>query len=435
VETLARAVHAAHARGIVHRDLKPSNVMLTADGTPKIADFGLVKRLDDESGHTHTGEVLGTPSYMAPEQAEGKKNEIGPRTDIYALGAILYEMLAGKPPFEGASPLDAMRQVVTREPVHPSRFVPATPRDLEAICLKCLEKAPGHRYATALTLADDLRRFLDGQPVTARHLGPMGRFAKAIRRHPQAAALAVLLFILALVPVYLFADNYFTQRQIQRNNEEAERQRKLRAVELAPLVREILHRNCYECHGHDPKKVEKNLNILNYDHLLEKKRHVVVPGAPDDSLLIQRIDDGSMPPAELELRLPRVSEEERATLRDWILGGAPPLPRDDSGQAGLTTAPRSELAAQAKKIFHEHCYKCHEHRKAEGGIRIMHHRLLVTQRKVVIPGQPEQSKLYKRLITDDDEERMPPDFPLQPEEIEVVRRWIAEGALPFPKTD
>src|SRR5204863_9183221 len=114
---------AAHERGIVHRDLKPSNIMLGADGTPKIADFGLAKRLDDDSGHTHTGEILGTPSYMAPEQAEGKKDEIGPRTDVYALGAILYELLAGKPPFIGSSPLDSLRLVVAQEPTAPSHLV------------------------------------------------------------------------------------------------------------------------------------------------------------------------------------------------------------------------------------------------------------------------------------------------------------------------
>ena len=121
--------------------------MLTANGTPKIADFGLAKRLDDDSGHTHTGEVLGTPSYMAPEQAEGKKDQIGPATDVYALGAILYEMLAGKPPFQGSTPLDSLRLVVAQEPTPPSRIVASVPRDLEAICLKCLEKAPDHRYA------------------------------------------------------------------------------------------------------------------------------------------------------------------------------------------------------------------------------------------------------------------------------------------------
>jgi mono/diheme cytochrome c family protein len=424
IETLARAIHAAHERGIVHRDLKPSNVMLMADGTPKIADFGLAKRLDEDSGHTHTGEIMGTPSYMAPEQAEGKKYQIGPATDVYALGAILYELLAAKPPFQGSGPLDSLRQVVASEPVAPSRVAPSVPRDLEAICLKCLEKAPNQRYASALALADDLQRFLLGQPVTARRIGPLNRVAKAIRRHPQATALAGLLVLFASVPVYLLVMHVQSERQIR-----------IKAEQQAPLVREILKRNCYECHGHDPKKIEKNLNILNHQQLLDSARRIVVPGLPEESRLIQRIDDGSMPPAELELLLPRVTEKELAILREWILGGAPALPTSDLDHPALSAVPYSELAAQTKAIFHAHCYRCHKHSEAKGGIRIMHHRNLLTQRKVVIPGKPEQSELYKRLITDDEEDRMPPDdAPLSPQEIDTIRRWISEGALPFPKT-
>src|SRR5262249_33848248 len=146
VHTLALAVHAAHDRRIVHRDLKPSNVMLTADGVPKIADFGLVKLLGVESGHTETGDVLGTPSYMAPEQALGKKEQIGPPTDVYALGAILYELLTGQPPFRGTSALDSLRQVTTQEPVPPSRLAPATPPRLGAACPHALGTTPPPRH-------------------------------------------------------------------------------------------------------------------------------------------------------------------------------------------------------------------------------------------------------------------------------------------------
>jgi serine/threonine protein kinase len=428
VETLARAVHAAHERGIVHRDLKPSNIMLTADGNPKIADFGLAKRLDDDSGHTHTGEVLGTPSYMSPEQAEGKKDQIGPATDVYALGAILYELLAGKPPFQGTSPLDSLRQVVAHEPPAPSRFAPSLPRDLEAICLKCLEKAPDHRYPSALDLADDLRCFLAGQPVTARHISPLQRGWKWVRRHPQGVALVSLLVLIAMVPVYLLAENYRAQRQIR-----------LKAEQQAPLVREILHRNCHQCHGADPKNTEKNLDILNHQQLLDSARRIVVPGSPDHSRLMQRIVDGSMPPEEEELRLPRLTEQELEILRDWILGGAPPLPAADPDN--LPPPPYSESAAKVKTIFATHCYDCHRYSAAKGGIKILHHRLLVNVRKVVVPGQPEESELFKLVrLPDTDKHCMPPkDYEgvpldrLPPQDVETIRQWISEGALPFPK--
>jgi serine/threonine protein kinase len=159
VETLARAIHAAHLKGVIHRDLKPANVLLTENGTLKVTDFGLAKRLG-EMGQTATGAVLGTPSYMAPEQAGGRAGEIGPATDVYALGAILYECLTGRPPFKGATPLDTIMQVVANEPVPPSLLQPAVSRELERICLKCLQKKPAQRYGSAETLADDLRRFL-----------------------------------------------------------------------------------------------------------------------------------------------------------------------------------------------------------------------------------------------------------------------------------
>jgi hypothetical protein len=188
IETLARAVHYAHQRGIVHRDLKPGNVLLAevrgqAPGAsqPKITDFGLAKRLD-EAGQTQTGAVLGTPSYMAPEQALGRSQEIGPATDIYALGTILYEMLTGRPPFVGVNPLEIVMQVSTKEPAAPRVLAPQLDRDLETICLKCLEKEPARRYASALDLAEDIQRYRNGEPIHARSVTLVDRMARVLTR-------------------------------------------------------------------------------------------------------------------------------------------------------------------------------------------------------------------------------------------------------------
>ncbi len=167
-ETLARAVHAAHLQKVIHRDLKPANVLLTADGTPKISDFGLAKKMDADEGLSQTGQVMGTPTYMPPEQAAGRTHEVGPAADVYALGAMLYELLTGRPPFKGPTTLDTLQQVIADEPAPLRRLQSRIPADLETVCLKCLRKQPARRYPTALELAEDLRRFLAGEPVRAR---------------------------------------------------------------------------------------------------------------------------------------------------------------------------------------------------------------------------------------------------------------------------
>jgi WD40 repeat protein/serine/threonine protein kinase len=272
VETVAHAIHAAHEQGIVHRDLKPANILLAARGRqqptdsgsgnkdqkptgndyetlpaggtpapviPKITDFGVAKRLDAHSMRTATGAVLGTPNYMAPEQAWGsdRKRPVGPPADVYALGAILYEMLTGRPPFLGETPLDTLQQVVTQEPVAPTRLQPKIPRDLETICLKCLQKEPVRRYASAAELGADLRRFLEDKPVLAQPAGAMTRLRRWYRRNPAVAALlAVLVLVLVsatavstyfAVEAFRAANNHLAEKH--RADKEAEDARKFAA--------------------------------------------------------------------------------------------------------------------------------------------------------------------------------------------------------------
>jgi tRNA A-37 threonylcarbamoyl transferase component Bud32 len=184
---VARAVAYLHAEGLIHRDLKPSNVLLDGAGRPYLTDFGLARFLERESSLTPSGAIVGTPSYMAPEQAAGGK-EVGPRSDVYGLGAILYELLTGRPPFREATPLDTLVQVLEGEPTLPRRLNPRLPRELELICLKCLDKAPERRYPSASALADDLQRFLQGEAVEARPRGPWQRLVRWARREPALAS-------------------------------------------------------------------------------------------------------------------------------------------------------------------------------------------------------------------------------------------------------
>ncbi len=238
IETIARAVHAAHQCGVIHRDLKPANILLTATpvgddsdgavradsavGIPKVMDFGLAKILGSDDGLTRTGQTMGTPSYMAPEQATGDAS-VGVAADVYALGAILYELLSGRPPFRAASPWETMMQVVHEAPQPPSKWRPGLARDLEVVCLKCLTKEPKGRYPSADALAEDLRRFLNGEPVAARRVGPIARTQRWCRRHPAIAGLMValtgaLVFGLAAVTaLWLRADRLYEQAENRRS--------------------------------------------------------------------------------------------------------------------------------------------------------------------------------------------------------------------------
>jgi serine/threonine protein kinase len=239
VQLLARAIQAAHQRGIIHRDLKPANILLQPEpltenwhvasgdaieatqvyGVPKINDFGLAKRIDDDDDPVRYGDIIGTPLYMAPEQAKGQFEEIGPATDIYSLGVILYEMLAGRPPFISESTVDVLRQVLTDPPIPLRQLRPNLPRDLEAICRRCLEKDPRQRYPSALALAEDLGRFLGAEPVRARPPGPAERLWNWSLKNPVPSTL--LLTISAILAFGQWSLHRLADRMVESTTKES----------------------------------------------------------------------------------------------------------------------------------------------------------------------------------------------------------------------
>jgi serine/threonine-protein kinase len=308
---MARGMEAAHQKGVIHRDLKPANILVTKDGVAKVTDFGLAKRVEAESGQTHAGTVLGTPSYMPPEQAEGRNQQVGPLSDVYSLGAVLYEMLTGRPPFRGATMLDTLQLVRTQEPVPPSQFQPGLPVDLETICLKCLQKDPVRRYASAADLAEDLRRFLGGEPILARPVGSVERAVRWCRRNPRIAVLTAAVVAL----VILWAGTSSVLAVIAHNNaREAEENQKKAEAEAARANSEAKRANE---NADDARKNEatavKNLKVAVGRQEVMFQRMIALGEALQKKLRSRKISEKLAPEAK------KVQDEFMTVLRDKMI--------------------------------------------------------------------------------------------------------------------
>jgi tetratricopeptide (TPR) repeat protein len=363
VLALARAVQHAHEQGVVHRDLKPANVLLSFSGrsqsgagpdpapaplcerplngaVPKITDFGLAKRLDEE-GLTRTGDLLGTPGYMAPEltRGHGPGADGGPPADVYGLGAILYELLTGRPPFRGASVADTLEQVRTLDPVPVRRLQPQVPRDLETVCLKCLEKEPGRRYATAAALADDLRRFLDGRPVRARPAGAAARLLRWARRRPALAALVAVSLTAAAA---LAGGGVAYERRLRQALAQSEANRRRADTnyhQARDAIRKILARSGEHAHADLPRL--QQLRRAQQEEALAYFL-AVADQQGDDPQVLQDVATACSQAGQLQSELGRPDDAKRnleraAALFAGLAGRFPDVPDYRAGQATCLT--------------------------------------------------------------------------------------------------
>ncbi|MCZ6853442.1 MAG: serine/threonine protein kinase, partial [Gammaproteobacteria bacterium] len=270
---IAEAIQYAHDRGVVHRDLKPANILLDNDGQPRVTDFGLAKKVKGDSSLTATGQILGTPSYMPPEQAAGRIDQVKESADIYALGGVLYAMLTGRPPFQADNPVDTLMQVLERQPVSPRQLNTSVPRDLETICLKCLQKVRQQRYASAQDLADDLQRYLKGEPIKARAVSAPARAWRWCKRKPMAATVLGLLLLIAVTGPMTAVN-----QAMLANRARHEAMRANAATDKEAFARQLSDRHLYVAHMNLAQQAWESDNVERAIELLDIQRPSVDRG-------------------------------------------------------------------------------------------------------------------------------------------------------------